>query len=302
MSEVFPARPVSNEGMSPVAGEKQASRKAKHNSPIGMFDSGVGGLTVLSRVMQLMPSEDVVYFGDTARVPYGGRTPNEILRFNQEIMDLLIGKGCKAVIMACGTSSAIAYPILKDKYQVPIIQLIEPGSRAALRATENRKIGVIATQATVDSGAYERTIKRISKDVQVFQNACPMFVPLIEGGFIEAEETKKVAAQYIKPLKKAGIDTLILGCTHYPHLAKVLHEVSGIKVKFVDPAEETAIETRNLLSSKGLLSKKLQDNKGKYSYYVSGSPMQFEDIGSRLLGSPIRGVVQVSFSGRKQNI
>ncbi len=278
-------------------GEKSPSVKTGPMSPIAMFDSGVGGLTVLREVMKQLPMEQVIYFADTARVPYGGRTPNEIIKFNKEILDFLISLGAKAVIMACGTSSAIAYPILKDRYSVPMVSLIEPGAYAAVRATRNNKIGLIATQATVDSSAYQRTIKKMKKDVKVFSAACPLFVPLIEGGFTDAEETKKTALAYMKPLLKAGIDTLILGCTHYPHLIKVLREVSGMSVKFVDPAEEAVSETKKLISSKGLAATRpVQSFRDKYSFFVSGSVAQFQDVGGKLMGQPIVNVKKTSIS------
>ena len=278
-------------------GEKAPSIKVGPMSPIAMFDSGVGGLTVLKEVTKQLPMEDVIYFADTARVPYGGRTPNEIVKFNYEIINYLVSLGAKMVIMACGTSSAIAYPLVKDRYNIPIVSLIEPGSSAAVRVTKNKKIGLIATQATVDSSAYQRTIKRMNKDIKVSAAACPLFVPLIEGGFIDAEETKRIALQYLKPLLKAGIDTLILGCTHYPHLIKILREVAGISVKFVDPAEETVSEAKKLLSSKGLAATRpVSSLKDKYNYYVSGSAVQFQDIGGRLMGQPLSNVKKTSIS------
>jgi len=266
--------------------------KLTSGSPVAMFDSGVGGLTVLKEVMKVLPDEEILYFGDTARVPYGGRTPNEIVRFNFEIMNFLVALGAKAVIMACGTSSAIAYPIIKEHYGVPVIPLIDLGAAAAVAASENKKVGVIATQATIDSSAYQRAIKKIDKDAKVSAAACPLFVPLIEGGFIEADETKRVASQYLKPLLKAGIDTLILGCTHYPHLIKTLREITGVSVKFIDPAREAAEEAKKILASTGMLNSR-KTAAEKYKYYVTGSTAQFEDIGSRLLGRHIHSVKKV---------
>ncbi|MFA5103652.1 MAG: glutamate racemase [Candidatus Margulisiibacteriota bacterium] len=278
-------------------GERSPSIKVGPMSPIGMFDSGVGGLTVLKEVAKQLPMEDVIYFADTARVPYGGRTPNEIVKFNYEIINYLVSLGAKMIIMACGTSSAIAYPLVKDRYNIPIVSLIEPGSSAAVRVTKNKKIGLIATQATVDSSAYQRTIKRLNKDIKVSAAACPLFVPLIEGGFIDAEETKRTAVQYLKPLLKAGIDTLILGCTHYPHLIKILREVTGMSVRFVDPAEETVSEAKKLLSSKGLIATRQGSQfKDKYDFYVSGSTVQFQDVGGRLMGQPLANVKKANIS------
>ena len=303
MEEISAPRSVISSKVVNKASEGSGAAKASASSPIGMFDSGVGGLSVLKEVERQLPREEVVYFADTARLPYGGRPPNEIVRFNYEIFNYLISAGCKAVIMACGTSSAIAYPIMKEHYKMPIISLIEPGSGAAVRATENGKIGVIATQATIDSSAYQRTIKKMKKDVEVTGVACPLFVPLIEGGFTEAEETRRVAAQYLKPLIKAGIDTLVLGCTHYPHLIKILREIAGIKIRFIDPAEEAVAETKKILHAKGLASSKAPGEiNEKYHFYVSGSAIQFQDAGSRIFGKPIHNVKQVTLpkAGRRQ--
>ncbi len=273
-------------------GNSSSLIKLNPSSPIGMYDSGVGGLTVLAQVMAQLPKEEVIYFGDTARVPYGGRTPNEILKFNYEIMDYLVASGAKIVIIACGTSSAIAYPIIKDKYQIPIIPLIDNGANAAVSVTENKKIGVIATQATINSSAYKREINKISNGIEVFEIACPMFVPLIEGGFLESEETVKIAKEYLKPLKREGIDTLILGCTHYPHLSKILRDIMGINIKFVDPAKEAVLRANKILEAKNMLNI-ANTQKPEYKYFVSGSVSQFRDVGSKLAGYQINNVKQV---------
>jgi len=302
MAEVSVTKSVSSDRISARPIEQGTAVKATASSPIGMYDSGVGGLSVLKEVAKQLPNEDVVYFADTARVPYGSRSPQELVRFNQEIIGFLESLSVKLIIIACGTSSAVAYPIVKEHYKVPLVPLIDPGARAAVASTKNGKIGVIATQATVDSSAYPRAIKKINKDIQVISAACPMFVPLIEGGFLEADETKKVALQYLKPLMKAGIDTLVLGCTHYPHLYKILREITGINVKFVDPAEESVTEAKKILKEKQLLSPKgsLQ-GKGNYHFLVSGSPVSFADLGSRLMGKPLHNVKQsvLPKAGRK---
>jgi len=298
MSETFAISGTLNSGrIIQKVGERSPSVKIGPMSPIAMFDSGVGGLTVLREVVKQLPMEDVIYFGDTARVPYGGRTPNEIIKFNKEILEFLISLGAKIIIMSCGTSSAIAYPVVKDRYNIPIVPLVEPGSSAAVRATKNKKIGLIATQATVDSSAYQRTIKKMNKDIKVFSAACPLFVPLIEGGFVDAEETKRTAIGYIRPLLKAGIDTLILGCTHYPHLIKILREVAGMSVKFVDPAEEAVSAAKRLLASKNLAATRQTPLfKDKYSFYVSGSVAQFQDVGGRLMGQPLANIKKTNIS------
>ncbi len=266
---------------------KAEEKKVAPSSPIGIFDSGVGGLTVLKEIIRQLPHEDVVYLADTARVPYGGRPPEEIIKINEEIIPYLIDYGAKLIIMACGTSSSIAYPAVKDKYKVHIIGLIEPGARAAAAATRSGVIGLIATAGTVNSGAYQEALKNF----KVAAQACPLFVPLVEGGFIEAEETKRVAKEYLKPLLKENIDTLILGCTHYPHLAKILKERTGPNVVFVDPAEEAVADAKKLLQKAGTMKSKT--SAPKYEYLVTGSLVQFQDLGSRLLGKPITNAKHV---------
>ncbi|MBI5078431.1 glutamate racemase [Candidatus Saganbacteria bacterium] len=272
--------------------EKSEEKKIAPASPIGIFDSGVGGLTVLAEIMRQLPNEDVIYIADSARVPYGGRPPEEIIKINQELIPYLIDQGVKLIIMACGTSSSIAYPVLKDKYKVHIIGLIEPGVRAALSATRSGTIGVIATAGTIHSQAYQKTLQSMKKtglpagrEIKIAAEACPLFVPLIEGGFIETEETRKVAKEYLKPLLKEEIDTLILGCTHYPHLVKVLNALTGGKVVLVDPAEEAVAEAKGLLQKAGTMKGKTFPP--RYEYLVTGSVAQFQDVGSRLLGKLI---------------
>ncbi|MFA4844149.1 MAG: glutamate racemase [Candidatus Margulisiibacteriota bacterium] len=279
------------ERIAPKAADKPETKKVTPASPIGIFDSGVGGLTVLREIIRQLPHEDVVYLADTARLPYGGRSPEEIVKFNEEIIPYLIGEGVKLIVMACGTSSAIAYPVLKDKYKVHLVSLVEPGARSALAATRSRVIGLFATAGTVNSHAYQTMLHSLDNDVVVHARACPLFVPLIEGGFIEAEETRKVVKEYLKPLLKENIDTLILGCTHYPHLARVIQEIAGPNVTLVDPAAATVLETKKLLDKAGTI--KDNSHQPKYDYLVTGSPIQFQDLGSRLLGKPINRVRQV---------
>jgi glutamate racemase len=265
--------------------EKPEEKKTVPSSPLGVFDSGVGGLTVLREILHQLPHEDAIYLADTARVPYGGRSPEEILKINEAIIPFLIDQGAKLIVIACGTSSALAYPVLKDKYKIHLIGMIEPGARAALAATRSGRIGVIATVGTIHSRAFQKTLQSLKESVQVFAQPCPLFVPLIEGGFIEAEETRRVAKEYLRPLLKEKIDTLILGCTHYPHLLKIIKERVGPEVTLVDPAEEVVREATKLLRQAGTLKDK--SSPPKYEYLVTGSLPQFQDLGSRLLGKPI---------------
>ncbi len=292
MSEIITAGRVALDSSVYRIAEKNPFHKISAASPIGMFDSGVGGLSVLKEVMGQLPREEVIYFGDTARVPYGGRDRAELIKFNREIIDFLVSQGAKAVIIACGTSSAVAYPVMKEHYKTPLISLIEPGAQAAVRITKTGRIGVIATQATVDSNAYQEAMIAIDQKVQVTQVPCPLFVPLIEGGFTEAEETKRVAIGYLKQIIKNGCDTIILGCTHYPHLLKLLREIAGQKMNFVDPAQECVTVAKRLLDSKGLLSQKEPAGQSHYKYFVSGSAARFAEVGSKLMGFPLLGVKQ----------
>lgn len=290
MAEIGKIRPMVTEHIVAKPASKKKAGKEIENLPIGVFDSGVGGLTVLAQIMRHLPHEDVLYLADNARVPFGGRSEEEIIKINQEILSFFVKRGVKMVIMACGTSSSIAYPVLKDKYDFPMVSLIEPGSHAALAVTENNKIGVFATAGTVKSGSYKKMLTSMRPKLSVISEACPLFVPLIEGGFIDAEETERVAKEYLKPLLKEGIDTLILGCTHYPHLLKVLKRLAP-GLRFVDPAEEAVVVAKKYLSKNHLLGDKTKP--AHYNYVVTGSQSQFRDLGSRLLGKPITKVKQV---------
>ncbi len=291
MAEVTGIPKLLTERIVTSVGERMPEKKINSNSPLGMFDSGLGGLTVMTEVQKLLPQEDIIYLGDTARVPYGSRTPAEIIKFNQEIIAFMRSEGCKLVIMACGTSSAIAYPVLKNVAKVPLQGIITPAVQAALRVTRNKRIGLIATVGTVQNGAFQQALKEGDKSVQVYANACPLFVPLVEGGFIEAEETKFVAKEYLKPLMAKKIDTLIMGCTHYPHLAKVIQEIVGPGVMLINPGVATAQFVKETLTRLKMTSQ--GGRPARYNYYVTGSPMNFQDVGSRLLAKPISGVKQI---------
>lgn len=289
MAEIGNIPKLMIEHLTPHVGIKTVSKGVHPNVPIGVFDSGVGGLSVLSEVMKELPHEDVIYLADTARVPFGGRPHDEIMKINREILDFFVKQGVKMVIIACGTSSAIAYPILKEEYKIPMVSMIEPGVRAALAATNNKRIGVIATQNTVDSAAFQNAILTHDDTVRVIAEACPLFVPLIEGGFIEAEETKAVAREYLDPLIKMDVDTLILGCTHYPHLTNVLSGI--IKAELINPAVEVVNEVRDILARLHMLKK--SSAKANHTYYTTADPLRFEELGSKLLGRPITGVKQI---------
>ncbi|MFN3360803.1 MAG: glutamate racemase [Pseudanabaenaceae cyanobacterium] len=251
-------------------------------SPIGVFDSGVGGLTVLLEIYRQMPWESVIYFGDTDRVPYGNRTAGEIITFVQEILDWFAAQQVKMVIMACNTSSALALEVVRPLYDFPILGLILPGARAAVQV--GKRIGVLATTATVNSNAYGDAILESSQGkAQVWQVACPEFVPLIEQGRIFDPYTIAVARTYLRPLLARRIDTLVFGCTHYPHLAPIIREILPPSVRLVDPAvfvTQAALQELSLLG----LSRPYPYHPGQTSFYVSGCPEQFAQLASRWLG------------------
>jgi len=222
--------------------------------PICMFDSGIGGLTVLRAIGDRLPDERIIYFGDTARLPYGTKSKDTITRFSREIVEFLMGKNPKMIVVACNTASAYSLGDLKRAVDIPVIGVIEPGARAAVRATRNRKVGVIGTRATIQSGAYLDAVQADDPGVKVFSKDCPLFVPLIEEGWMDQQVTLDIAREYLKHLVECGVDTLILGCTHYPLLKKVIGRVMGRDVILVDSAEETALEVEHALSDLGQLS------------------------------------------------
>jgi glutamate racemase len=270
-----------------------------NDRPIGIFDSGVGGLTVLRAVRSALPSESLVYLGDTARVPYGNKSPATVARYALEDSQFLLGKGVKMIVIACNTASALAAPALRSEFPgVPILGMIGPGSRAATRATRNGRIGVIATAATIGSGAYEQRIRATfaagGKEPELIRSvACPLFVPLAEEGETDSEIARLAAAKYLAPLKADRIDTLVLGCTHYPLLRRVIAETMGPEVTLVDSAEAAAAETAALLGSSGLLSSSSQPARSE-SFFVTDAASRFATIASAILGSPPASLELVS--------
>ena len=250
--------------------------------PIGVFDSGIGGLTVVQEITRLLPNEQIVYFGDTARVPYGTKSRESVVRFSKENTNVLLKHNVKIVVVACNTSTSWALSVLRREYKLPIIGVIEPGSRRAVESSKKGKIGVIATQSTVASGKYEETILRMNPKAVVFQKACPLFVSLVEEGWLDHRVTESVAEEYLAPIRKAGIDTLILGCTHYPLLKPVLQKVMGRGVTLVDSATETAREVKALLESAGL-GRRIK-HPPKHEFLVSDEPEHFRIVAKRFLG------------------
>ncbi|NLS44128.1 MAG: glutamate racemase [Firmicutes bacterium] len=261
--------------------------------PIGVYDSGVGGLTVVREISRGLPKERVIYFGDTARVPYGDRTTGELRRFSQEIITFLKNQGSKFIIAACNTTSSQVLDDIKMRFEVPVIGVLRPGAYAASKATRVGRIGVIATIGTTRSNAYEKAIREHLPEGQVFGMACPRLVPLIEEGNLDSEETIHVLRSYLNPLVKKGIDVLILGCTHYPYLVKHIKTIVGPGVGIIDPAEETIKEVAVILKKLGLES---TEKTGPYEFFVSGEPSRFMAVGEKLPGNEQIKAKQVNLS------
>jgi glutamate racemase len=258
------------------------------SAPVGVFDSGIGGLTVAHEVIRQLPHESVLYFGDTARVPYGPKSPDTVRRYSREIAGFLRDQGVKSIVIACNTATAHALSVLRDEFDMPVIGVVEPGARAAVSVTTGGRIGVIGTVGTIKSGAYERAIRAINSDVFITARACPLFVPLVEEGWTDHEATRLIAREYLAPLVAADIDTLVLGCTHYPLLKPLLCEVLGPDVRLIDSAEETAAETARTLAGAGLAAP--NDADPTYRFVASDDPLQFLQLGQRFLGDTIEGV------------
>lgn len=261
------------------------------DNPIGVFDSGVGGLTVVKQLTREMPNEDIIYFGDTARVPYGTKSPSTIKKFSIENVLFLLNFNVKLIIIACNTSSAIGLPFLSRYFSVPIIGVIKPGAKAAIRSTRNGRVGVIGTTATISSKAYENEIKALNPKIRVYSKDCPLFVPLVEEGWADDGIVGIAARKYLSPLKEKKIDTVILGCTHYPLLKASVQRIMGRSVKLVDSAEETAKEAKNLLEECGL--KYPGKRPGRLKFYVSDAPGKFLMVAKRFLGKDVKTAEQV---------
>jgi glutamate racemase len=257
-------------------------------APLGVFDSGIGGLTVAHALFERLPHESVIYFGDTARVPYGPKSPDTVRRYSAEILSFLLQRGVKAVVVACNTSTAHALDVLRERSPVPVLGVIEPGARAAVAATRGGAIGVIGTAGTIASGAYERAIRALRPDARVVSCACPLFVPLVEEGWFDHPATELVAHEYFAPLEAADIDVLVLGCTHYPLLKPLLHRVLGTSVLLIDSAEETAIAAQRELESRGLLAD--ASHAATHTFVISDDEPHFRRVGARFLGERLQQV------------
>lgn len=261
--------------------------------PIAIFDSGVGGLTVVSQIIKRLPNEDIIYFGDTARVPYGIKSPQTIVRFAEEAANFLLRYDPKIIVVACNTASAVAMPKLENTLKVPVCGVVRPGAKAAIQATKNNRVGIIATKATIDSQAYHVSIQELNSKVSVFGKTCPLFVPIVEEGRLPNDPiVKMVVSDYLVFLKKNFIDTLVLGCTHYPLLKQPIQEEMGKEVMVIDSSTETALETEKLLIDNNLTD--TSGTPGSYLFYVSDNPDTFMQIGQRFLGRAIKDVFLVA--------
>jgi glutamate racemase len=263
----------------------------KEKLPIGIFDSGVGGLTVFKEVIGLLPGEDIIYLGDTARVPYGTRSPQTVIKYSQEVTGFLLRQGIKLLVVACNTSSAVSLPSLQRQNEIPVIGVIEPGARWAAEVTQNKRVGVIGTEGTVKSRAYEQAIQGIDQDITVIARACPLLVPLAEEGWVDNQVTRLTAQQYLRPLCEDGIDTLVLGCTHYPLLEGIIREITGDRVFLVNSAKETAKEAKRIIDKEEINNP--EDRVGSYTFYVTDNAERFIQVGERFLGRKLKSVQEL---------
>ena len=264
------------------------------NAPIGVFDSGVGGLTVVREIIRQIPNEKIIYFGDTARVPYGNKSRETVIRFSQQIMRFLNTFDVKTIVVACNTASAYALDTLERDSNIPVIGVVKPGARLAAQVTKNGRIGVIATEATIGSRIYSQYIQELNQEVTIYGKACPLFVPLVEEGLLEDPVTDEIARRYLTELIDIDIDTLILGCTHYPLLRSTVRRVIGEEVNLVNPAYETAISLRELLQEKEI------DNQGHnktgenpYEFFVSDAAERFKSFANSILPFDITSTRQI---------
>jgi glutamate racemase len=264
----------------------------KNNRPIGIFDSGIGGLTVLKEIINELPWEDTLYMGDTARVPYGVRSPEIVTRYSFENTRFLSAKGIKMLVVACNTVSSVSLDAIRKSIDIPVVGVIEPGAKAAAAATRNGNIGVIGTSATIRSGAYTNAIRSHDPSIEVFSLPCPLFVPLVEEGWTEGPVVELTAERYLADMRMKGIDTLVLGCTHYPLLKPVLSKVMGEGVTLIDSAIETAREIRSKLADSSLI--KSPQTEPVREFYVTDSPEKFLDVGERFLGRKIAFIKKIA--------
>ena len=257
--------------------------KPDRDAPVGVFDSGVGGLTVAREIMRNLPSEKIVYFGDTARVPYGNKSRENIIRYSRQIIHFLLEQQVKAIVIACNTASAFALDEVRDEFGIPILGVIEPGARVAAQETKNKKVGVIGTEGTIGSGIHAAFLRSLDPEITVIGKACPLFVPLVEEGWLHDPVTMEVVARYLQEFKDRDADTLILGCTRYPLIRSTIREFMGEGVRLVNPAYETALELKEMLKRQDLLSTGSGQEEFPYRFYVSDLADKFKAFANSIL-------------------
>ncbi len=257
--------------------------ESRKTAPVGVFDSGVGGLTVAREISRQLPEENIVYFGDTARVPYGSKSQNTIIRFSEQIIRFLKTKQVKAIVIACNTASALALDAVRDEFDIPIMGVVIPGARAAVEATKNRKVGVVGTDATVQSGMYTKVIHEMAPDITVIEKACPLFVPLVEEGFKEHVVTREIIEYYLESMRNTDIDAMILGCTHYPLIRSKIRDYMGDRIQIVNPAYETAMDLKKMLEERGMANDGSTEQHSRYSFYVSDAAEKFRKFANTVM-------------------
>jgi glutamate racemase len=268
--------------------------KIDPSQAIGIFDSGLGGLTVAREIFRHLPNEDVIYFGDTGRTPYGPRSKDIIIEFSRQDTKFLLEQNVKMIVVACNTASAQALDVIREEFKVEMIGVIEPGAVSAVKATKNGKIGIIGTVGTISSDAYAKTIAKLDPKIKAFSLACPLFVQLVEEGYIDKPATRLIAEDYLASFRTNGIDTLILGCTHYPLLKGIIHDVLGDEIVLIDSAEETAQAVYQKLLKLDLMREKTASALNKF--YVSDFPERFHQVARHFLGDQIRNVIRIDIT------
>lgn len=265
------------------------------SAPIGVFDSGVGGLTVAREIMRNLPNERMVYFGDTARVPYGSKSQETVIRYSRQIIRFLQTQHVKAIVIACNTASALALDAIEGELDIPILGVLRPGAKVAAETTKNKRVGVIATESTIRSGMYDRYIKAHDPEITVYGKACPLFVPLVEEGWLKDPVTEEVARRYLKELLEKDIDSLILGCTHYPLIRSLMRKIVGDEVQLVNPAYETALELGRLLAREGLANDGRADGtEEKYQFFVSDAAEKFAEFANSILPYDVKKTKKIN--------
>lgn len=267
--------------------------------PIGVFDSGIGGLTVVREIMAKLPNERIIYFGDTARVPYGSKSNETVIEYSLQNAAFLVEKNVKLIVVACNTASSVAIPAIRQKYTIPVVGMIESGAAYAARETKEKRIGVIGTRSTITNRSYSKELKKINPAFDIYEKACPLFVPLAEEGWIDHAATQSVAEEYLRELSELSVDTLVLGCTHYPILKPIIQKVMGEKVKLIDSGIAAAQTVSSELDRIGLRSN--SNGLGVISYYVSDIPSTFEKVASLFLGKTVSHVTKVDVDSLTRN-